>query len=139
MKLTNLAACTVALMIGGGQALALDLTKLCGDFQVLANPDTKVYRGKWTSGEDGSTHESALAVTEVTDSGRALVFYVWGKKSAWRINKAGCDPKIGTMKGDTLTIKDWATRTYEFGEDGTVSAVFKSKRHKNRGKFKLAE
>jgi len=97
-----------------------------------------VYRGKWT-GDDGSTLKSALVVTEVTDSGRALAFYVWGKQPAWRINKTGCDPKIGTMKGDTLTFKGRATITYEFGEDGKASAVYKTKRGKTRGKFKLAE
>ena len=75
------------------------------------------------------TLDHVLVVTEITDTGKALVFYVHGEQPEWRIKKAGCWPSIGIMDGDTLTLlRRWRTVTYKFANDGTASVKHVSKR-----------
>ena len=101
-------------------ALALDLTKLCGDAESLKGPDVRVYRGHFE--RDGASLEHVLAVVKVSDTGKASVFYVHGAQPAWRIKQADCSFRSGTYGGNTLTLRGkWTTVTYVFHENGKVS------------------
>ena len=122
-NLLNLATAFVALA-GWSGVFALDLPELCGDYQLLNSPDTRVYHGQFTS--NGVSLEHALIVIEVTDTGRALVFYAHGRQPAWDIDRANCRPHFGTMEENTLTVHLYRgnTVTYVFDESGKVSVVY---------------
>ena len=126
-RLASVGIVLVALS-GMSSVLALDLPKLCGDFWIMKSPETRVYRGQFKA--QGVALETALIVTEVTDAGEALVFYVWGRQPRWGIDAPGCTVETGTFDGDTLTVRlqRRLTVTYVFDEDGKASVEYVRKR-----------
>ena len=130
MKLLLFRLALVFLGLTGWNAVhALDVTTICGDFELFKDPQTRMYRGQFK--KKGVTLDHVLVVTEVTDTGKAMVFYVYGKQPKWRIKKAGCSPRIGIVEGDTLTLflrGNKRTVTYKFADDGTASVKYVSKR-----------
>ena len=93
----------IALAVSGwSSASALDVPELCGGFDILNDPENRVYRGAFKSKD--ITLETALVVTPVTSNGDTVVFYVWGVQPQWDISEAGCRPGTGATEGDTLTI-----------------------------------
>ena len=134
---------TLVIAFSANSAFALDLSKLCGDFEFM-DSDVKIYRGNFES--DGSKLEHALVLVEVVDSKRAFVLYVHGVQRNWRIKKPGCIPHFGKMKGRKLTIEvgGWLTVKYKFDKsDGaTVKYIARNQDGTTRtipGSLKLAE
>ena len=93
----------IALAVSGwSNASTLDIPELCGGFDILNDPENRVYRGEFKS--KGVTLETALVVTPVTSSNSTVVFYLWGKQPKWKIPEAGCVPGLGGWKKDTLLV-----------------------------------
>ena len=128
MKRFSRLALVLVALTGWNVVHALDVTTLCGDFAFFKDPQTRTYRGQFEKKK--VTLDHVLVVTEVTDAGKAMVFYVYGEQPKWRIKKAGCWPRIGIMDGDTLTLprRNKVTVTYKFADDGTASVKYVSKR-----------
>ena len=134
------------ILLGSSSVRALDVPAICGDFEFFKNPETRVYRGQFEDGK-GVTLDHVLIVAEVTDAGKALAFYVYGKQPKWKIKKPGCSPRIGSVDGDTLTLplrRNRLTVTYVFNDDGTASVKYVSKRRDGstrttRGKVALEQ
>lgn len=129
----RLAACGTLLMLlavsGWSSASDLDFSEVCGDFELFKNPQARIYRGQFED-RKGVTLDHVLVMTQTTDAGNALVFYVHGKQPKWNIGKSGCLPRIGRIDGDTLTLP-WRYGikiTYDFDDDGTASVKYVSKR-----------
>ena len=124
----RLARCGIALIAlvvsGWSSASTLDVSRLCGGFELFGNPETRVYRGQFED-RKGVTLDHVLVVTQTTDAGKALVFYIHGKQPKWNIKKSGCSPRIGKIDDDTLTL--WWRNikvTYDFDDDGTASVKY---------------
>ena len=135
----------IALMItfSANSAFALDLSKLCGDFEFMES-DVKIYRGNFESGD--SKLEHALVVVEVVDSKRAFVLYVHGAQPDLGVKKPDCIPHFGKMKGRKLTINigSWATVTYKFDKSDSAKVKFIARnndgsKRTTSGSIKLAE
>ena len=144
----RLARCGIAFIAltvsGWSSASTPDVSKLCGDFELFENPETRVYRGQFED-KKGVTLDHVLVVTQTTDAGKALVFYIYGKQPKWNIKKSGCSPRIGKIDDDTLTLR-WRNIkvTYVFDDDGTASVKYVSKRRDGttrttRGKVALEQ
>ena len=106
---------------------------------------TRLNRGQFED-KKGVTLDHVLVITQTSDAGKALVFYIYGKQPKWRIKKSGCWPRIGMIDSDTLTLP-WRNRikvTYVFDDDGTASVKYVSKRkdgttRTTRGKVALKQ
>ena len=138
----RLVSCGIALVAltasGWSHASPLNIPELCGGFEILNDPENRVYRGQFK--KSGATHDTALVITPIALPGSTLVFYVWGEQPKWKISKAGCVPAIGTGKAGTMTVHLNAIKarvTYEFSGD-EVSAKFKG-RNTIKGKLTLSE
>ena len=94
----------LASLAGWSSAYSLDVSELCADFDIFKDPDTRMYRGAFRN--EGVTLDHVLVVTEVTDEGKALVFYVHGKQSKWRIRKPGCSPQNRELRGRYADLAD---------------------------------
>ena len=85
----------IALAVSGwSSASTLDVSELCGRFELLEDPEARAYRGQFED-RKGVALDHALIVIQVTDAGKALVFYVHGKQPKWNIRRPGCSPRIG--------------------------------------------
>lgn len=104
--MNRLVFCGVALIAltasGWSNASPLNISDLCGGFEILNDPENRVYRGEFKS--KGVTLETALVVTPVTSSNVTVVFYLWGEQPKWKIPEAGCVPGLGGWKKDTLLV-----------------------------------
>ena len=130
----------IALAVSGwSNASTLDIPELCGEFDILNDPENRVYRGelKWKR----DTLETALVVTPVTRSGATVVFYVWGEQPKWKIKEAGCVPAAAYQKGDTMTLHMRGTKvraTYKFSGD-EASVKYKQGGRTTKGKVTLSD
>ena len=121
MKKRTATAAFVFAVLGWSSALALDLPSLCGGFEVLSNPDTRVYRGQFE--RNGVFLPTALVVVEVSESDNALLFYAHGEQPQWGINYEGCYPHDGTVSGDrvlSVPIDGRTVLVYTFDREGGV-------------------
>ena len=130
----------IALAVSGwSNASTLDIPELCGGFDILNDPENRVYRGEFKS--KGVTLETALVVTPVASGGDTVVFYVWGEQPKWKISEAGCTPAAASQKGDTMTFYMGGTKiraTYKFsGDEATVK--YKRGGRTTKGKVTLSE
>lgn len=129
----RLVTCGIAVVVlaasGWSSASTLDIFEVCGDFELFKNPETRVYRGQFED-KKGVTLDHVLVVTQTTDAGKALAFYIHGKQPKWNIKKSGCSPRIGMIDGDTLTLglQRYIKVTYVFDDDGTASVKYVSRR-----------
>ena len=126
---------------GWSNASPLNIPELCGGFEILNDPENRVYRGQ--SKSRGDTLDTALVITPVTRSGGTVVFYVWGEQPKWNIDEAGCAPAVAYWKGDTMTVYMRGAKirvSYKFS-DGGVSAKYKFKRggRTSNGEVTLSE
>ena len=131
-----------AVLLGSSNVHALDVSAICGDFELFENTETRVYRGQFE--KKGVTLDHVLVVAEVTDAGKALAFYVHGKQPKWNIDEPGCWPRLGIVDGNTLTLPlRKVTVTYVFDDDGAASVEYVSKRgggkRTTRGKVALEQ
>ena len=137
----RLVTCGIALIAlaasGWSSASSLDIPELCGDLELLKDPENRVYRGQFKSG--GVVLEHALVVTPITHNRDTVVLYVWGKQPQWKISKAGCSLGTGAGKGDTLAIYWKGLQvTYKFsGDKATVK--YKRGGSTTNGKVTLSE
>lgn len=131
-------------MSGWSSASTLDISELCGDFELFKNPETRIYRGQFED-KQGVTLHHVLVITQTTHAGEALAFYIHGKQPKWKIKKSGCSPRIAMIDGDTLTLGwRYIKVTYVFDDDGTASVKYVSKRRDGttrttRGKVALEQ
>lgn len=139
----RLASCGVAFIAlavsGWSNASTLDIPELCGGFDILNDPENRVYRGEFKS--RGSTLETALVVTPVTSSGATVVFYVWGEQPKWNIDEAGCVPAVASQKGETMIFYMGGTKTrvtYKFSGD-EASVKYKRGGRTTKGRVVLSE
>ena len=126
---------------GWSYADPLDIHELCGDFEILKDPENRIYRGQYKGG--GVTNEHVLVITPITGMGtenrQTLTFYVWGKQPRWDISEAGCIPATGMVKGDILTIYWKSDRvTYKFSGD-KASVKYKWSGGTTKGKLTLSD
>ena len=131
----------IALAVSGwSSASTLDIHELCGGFELLKDPENRVYRGEYKS--KGEVLETALVVTPVTSSGVTVVFYLWGEQPKWKIPEAGCVPAVATEKGDKLSLHTRRGKnriTYKFSGD-EASVKFKGRGGSTtKGKVSLSE
>ena len=131
----------IALAVSGwSSASTLDIHELCGGFELLKDPENRVYRGEYKS--KGVVLETALVVTPVTSSGVTVVFYLWGEQPKWKIPEAGCVPAVATEKGDKLSLHTRRGKnriTYKFSGD-EASVKFKGRGGSTtKGKVSLSE
>ena len=137
----RLVTCGIALIAlavsGWSSASTLDIPELCGDLEILKDPENRVYRGQFKGG--GVVLEHALVVAPITHNRETVVFYVWGKQPVWNISKAGCRLGTGAVNADTLTIYWKGLRvTYKFsGDDASVKYKFSG--GTTKGKVTLSE
>ena len=119
---------SIALAVSGwSNASALDISELCGGFDILNDPENRVYRGEFKS--KGVTLETALVVTPVTSGNVTVVFYLWGEQPKWKISEAGCVPGLGGWKKDTLLVTTRRAKNnvkYKFSGD-EATATFKGR------------
>ena len=144
----RLVTCGIALIAltasGWSNASTLNIPELCGDFELFENPETRMYRGQFED-KKGVTLDHVLVITQTTDTGKALAFYINGKQPKWRIKRSGCSPRIGMIDGNKLILR-WRNVkvTYVFDDDGTASVKYVSKRRDGttrttRGKVALEQ
>ena len=144
-RLVQFGMVLIALTVSGWSgASTLDVSELCGGFALFDNPETRVYRGKFED-DKGVTLDHVLVVTQTTDAGKALVFYIHGKQRKWNIKKSECIPRIGQIDDNTLTLR-WSNIkvTYVFDNDGTASVKYVFRRRDGttrttRGKVALEQ
>ena len=108
---------TVAL---SGTAFAADAERLCGAFKVLKSPDAVRYSGKY----DENSRPHTLVIAERLDDGKALVFYVYGKRPGRDSDSEGCSPRVARFKDDAVLFVKLTRRfgaTYLF--DGDTATV----------------
>ena len=135
------AVALVALTTAGwGHASPLNIAELCGGFEILNNPENRVYRGEFKS--RGVTLETALVVTPVESSNVTVVFYLWGEQPKWNISEAGCVPGLGGWKKDTLLVTTRRGKNkvkYKFSGD-EAAVTFKGRGGRTtKGKVELSE
>ena len=139
-RLVSCGIAFIALAVSGwSNASTLDIPVLCGGFDILNDPENRVYRGEFKS--KGVTLETALVVTPVTSSGSTVVFYVWGEQPKWKITEAGCTPAAASQKGDTMRFYMGGTKiwvTYKFSGD-EASVKYKRSGSTTKGKVTLSE
>ena len=142
--MNRLVSCGVALVAltasGWSNASPLDISQLCGGFEILNDPENRVYRGEFKS--KGVTLETALVITPVTSSNVTVVFYVWGEQPKWKIAQAGCVPGLGGWKKDTLLVTTRRGKNnvkYKFSGD-EAAVTFKGRGGSTtKGKVTLSE
>ena len=129
--MNRLVSCAVALVAltasGWSHASPLNILELCGGFEILNDPENRVYRGQ--SKSRGATLDTALVITPVTHGGATVVFYLWGEQPKWKIDEAGCVPAVGYWKKNTLTVYMRRAKvqvSYKFSDD-EASAKYKYK------------
>ena len=142
--MNRLVSCGVALIAltasGWSNASPLNISELCGGFEILNNPENRVYRGEFKS--KGVTLETALVVTPVTSYDVTVVFYVWGAQPKWKISEADCHPSVATWKGDKLSLHTHRGKNriiYKFSGD-EAAVTFKGRGGSTtKGKVILSE
>ena len=140
----RLVTCGIALIAltasGWSNAAPLNITELCGDYELLKHPENKIYRGEFKS--KGVVLETALVVTPVKASEITVVFYLWGEQPKWKISEAGCVPGLGGWKGDTLLVTTRSGKNkvkYKFS-DTEATVKFKGRGGSTtKGKVTLSE
>ena len=117
-------SCIVALIAlaatGISHANTLNLQELCGGFEILNDPDNRVYRGQ--SKYRGVTLDTALIMTPISNAGATVVFYAWGIQPKWNIDEPGCAPATSYWKKDAMTVymaRGKIRITYKFSDDET--------------------
>ena len=138
----RLVTCGIALIAlaasGWSSASSLDIPELCGDLELLKDPENRVYRGQFKGG--GVVQEQALVVTPITHNRHTVVLYVWGKQPQWKISKAGCSLGTGARKGDTLAIYWKGLQvTYKFSGDKATVKYKRRGSSTTNGKVTLSE
>ena len=92
--MNRLVSCAVALIAltasGWSNASPLNISELCGGFEILNDPENRVYRGEFKS--RGVTLETALVVTPVTTGNVTVVFYLWGNSRNGKSRKRAVFP-----------------------------------------------
>ena len=144
MRLLSCAVIALSLLTvsGPSHANTLDLPELCGGFEILNDPDTRVYRGQ--SKHRGVTLDTALVITPISNSGATVVFYAWDVQPKWDIDEPGCVPATAYWKKDAMTVymnRGKIRVTYKFSDDDETSAKYTFKRGQvsSKGAVTLSE
>ena len=137
---------TVALMItlattGPIHADTLDPVELCGEFEILNDPDTRIYQGE--SEHRGTTHATGLVMTPISNSGATMVFYMWGAQPKWKVDEPGCVPATGYWKKNVMTVymnRGKIRVAYKFSDDEMdADYTFKRGSRSTKGSVSLSE
>ena len=81
-----------------GPASASDPERVCGDFEVFKSPDAVRYVGQFERNKRPYT----IVIAEQLENGRALVFYVHGKRPDRENDREGCSIRIARLKEEGL-------------------------------------
>ena len=123
---------------GAPARAAEDLTRFCGKFEVAAGQLNGIYTGRWEKG--GFRLDHTLVVIDVTDSGSATVLYAYGRAPKFNIRQPACSQVEGKLEGGVLTVRlpqNNATATYKMGQNGSLTATYKSPRGSTPGRLSL--
>ena len=129
----------VSQFVGAPAHAAEDLTRHCGKFEIAAGQLTGIYTGQWEKADTGFRLNHTLVIAEVTDAGNATVLYAFGRAPKFNI-RPDCFRLEGRLEDGVLTVRlpqGDATATYKLGENGSVTATYKSPRGKTPGRLSL--
>ena len=94
----------VVILMLCGSASASDPERLCGDFEVFKSPDAVRYVGQFEQNKRPYT----IVIAEQLEDGRALVFYVYGKRPDRRKDREGCSILIARFKEEGLLFMSFS-------------------------------